>query len=127
MSTDDGRHDVAAAADLDPGDRLLVEIEGRDIAVFNVDGEYRAYLNWCPHQGGPACEGALTGRATASFDRESLTTTVEWLDEAGTLICPWHDWEYDVRTGKCISDPDVELPSYSVQVEDGRLLVDMGT
>jgi nitrite reductase/ring-hydroxylating ferredoxin subunit len=121
----DRRHAVASADAVSPGERLLVEVEGVEIAVFNVDGDYRAYPNWCAHQGGPACEGRLTGRATATYDRETLETSVEWVAEGETLICPWHDWEYDVRSGRCVSKPDVQLPAYPVGVEDGELVVDL--
>ncbi len=121
----DMRHTVASADAVPPGERLLVEVEGLEVAIFNVDGDYRAYLNWCAHQGGPACEGALTGRADATYDRQALETRVEWIDEGETLICPWHDWEYDVRTGRCISKPDVRLPSYPVTVEEGELVIDL--
>ncbi|MFB6160365.1 MAG: Rieske (2Fe-2S) protein [Haloferacaceae archaeon] len=116
---------VADADELDPGDRLLVVLEGREVGVFNLDGEYYAYLNWCAHQGGPLCEGEVTGRATATYDREALRTEVEWVGEGETLICPWHDWEYDLRTGDCVSNGDVNLPSYPVHVDDGEIVVTM--
>lgn len=116
-------HGVARANELGPGDRLVVELEGREIGVFNLDGEYHAYLNWCAHQGGPLCEGNVTGRVDAAFDRESLTTEFEWVDEDATLVCPWHDWEYSLRTGECISDDNYQLPSYPVRVEAGEIVV----
>lgn len=117
----DQGHTVLPADDLDPGERLVVEIEGQEIAVFNLDGEYYAYLNWCAHQGGPICEGQLTGHLEASFDPETLEVHEEWHDDE-TLICPWHDWEYDVRSGECRS-ADFELPSYPVYVEDGDIKI----
>ena len=119
----DGDYAVLPADDLEAGERVVVEVEGREIAVFNLDGEYYAYLNWCAHQGGPVCEGSLTGRIEASFDRASLETHEEWhADE--TLVCPWHDWEYDIHSGRCRS-ADVRLPSYPVRVEDGEIWVEI--
>lgn len=112
-------HTVLPADEFDPGDRVIVEVQGREIAVFNLDGEYYAYLNWCAHQGGPICEGPLTGHIEASFDRETLEVHKEW-NEDGTLVCPWHDWEYDIRSGTCRS-ADFELPSYRVYLEDGEV------
>lgn len=121
--TDEGIYTVARAADIEDGERVIVEIEGREIGVFNVDGEYHAYLNWCVHQGGPLCEGSLTGRVEASYDRTSLETEIEWTAERETLVCPWHDWEYDVRSGECLSDRTCELPSYPVDVDGGEIKI----
>ena len=115
-------HIVCEAAKLDDGDRIIVDLEGREIAIFNLDGEYRAYLNWCAHQGGPICEGTVTGRVEASFDRETLETDYEWTADDRTLVCPWHDWEFDLETGDCRSS-DAVLPAYPVWVEDGQLKV----
>ena len=51
------RHVVARVADIPPGERLIVDIAGRSIGVFNVDGRFYALRNSCPHQGGPLCLG----------------------------------------------------------------------
>ena len=55
------KHVVATVAEIPPGQRKLVTIRGRQIAVFNLDGEFFGLFNRCPHQGGPMCEGILTG------------------------------------------------------------------
>ena len=116
-------HDVGDAADLGAGDALVVELEGREVAVFNLDGEYRALLNWCAHQGGPACEGPLGGTYEATFDREALEVERRWVRAGRVVTCPWHGWEYDVGTGECLSAPQYRLPTYPVRVDDGRLVV----
>lgn len=118
-----GEHVIADADEIGDGERLLVEVEGRELGVFRLDGEYHAYINWCPHQGGPLCEGKLTGRQRASFDAETLETDLEWTDDGEILTCPWHDWEFDIKTGENIPRSDVVLPSYPVHVEDGKLVV----
>ena len=55
------KHVVATVAEIPPGQRKLVTVRGRSIAVFNLDGEFFGLFNRCPHQGGPMCEGILTG------------------------------------------------------------------
>lgn len=109
---------IAAASELRDGDRRIVELKGREICVFNVDDEYFAFLNWCPHQAGPVCEGDLTGTVSANFDRDELTTTKSWERDSELLVCPWHRWEFDIDTGECLSRGDVVLPSYPVEVDD---------
>lgn len=118
-----GEHVVAQTEDLSEGDRVLTEIEGREIGVFCVDGEYYAFVNWCVHQGGPICEGKLTGQQEAEFDRESLETSLEWTGEDSVVACPWHGWEFDLESGENISQNDHQLPSYPVRVEDGDIIV----
>jgi len=118
-------HVVGNVGELDDGDRLVVQLEGRSIAVFKVDGEYHAYTNWCAHQGGPACEGILTGTTTATFDQESLETELEWSKDGEVLACPWHAWEYDVKTGECLSREKVRLIEHEVSVDGDDIVVSL--
>lgn len=118
-----GDHDVGTAGSVAPGEALVVELEGREVAVFNLDGEYHALLNWCAHQGGPACEGPVGGTYEARFDPATLTVEREWVRDGRVVTCPWHGWEYDIASGDCLSDPSVHLPTYPVRVEEGRIVV----
>lgn len=105
-------HVVARADEIPPGGRKLVVLGGRSIAVFNLDGEYHALRNRCPHQGGPLCEGQLVGAISASGPGE-----YEY-ERPGELVrCPWHAWEFDVRTGQSWVDPErTRVKSYAVEV-----------
>lgn len=114
---------VCEAQDLAGGERILVQLEGRDIVVFNLGDEYVAYLNWCAHQGGPCGEGTRTGTRVARYDREAGELEVSWEREGEILNCPWHGWEYDLRSGECLSRRDRVLPSYPVTVDDGNVVV----
>jgi 3-phenylpropionate/trans-cinnamate dioxygenase ferredoxin subunit len=107
------RHFVAKAADLAPGQRLLVTLDGRTIGVFNVNGEYYALLNRCSHQGGPLCLGSLVGLAESSGPGE-----YRWARQGEIIRCPWHAWEFEIRTGRAIVDPHkVRVKTYPVTVE----------
>jgi len=116
-------HTICSVDDLDPGERIVVQSEGKEIAVFNLDGEYAAYLNWCPHQGGPCCEGVVSGTREATYDRETREVSLEWVKEGRIMNCPWHGWEFDLETGECLSRRPVELPSFPLSVEDGEIRV----
>jgi 3-phenylpropionate/trans-cinnamate dioxygenase ferredoxin subunit len=108
---------VARAADIEPGGRMIVELEGRSIGVFNIDGEYFALLNRCPHAAAPLCEaGPLFGLVTA--DRPSEKPNY---DRRGEFIrCPWHSWEFDIKTGQSSFDPSsFGVRSYEVEVIAG--------
>ena len=118
-----GEHRIASADELDEGDHLVVEIEGREIGVFKNDGEFFAYANWCPHQAGPACEGSITGTLESTYDRDALEETVVYCREGEVLNCAWHGWEFDLKTGECLSRDGMQLAAYPVRVEDGDILL----
>ncbi|QLC35385.1 Rieske 2Fe-2S domain-containing protein (plasmid) [Halarchaeum sp. CBA1220] len=118
-------HAIATADELEDGERKLIEVAGREIALFRIEGEYHAYTNWCAHQGGPACEGSVTGTAAADFDRDDLETSLEWCKEGEVLNCPWHGWEYDISSGDCLSKEGTRLPAHPVRVEDEEVVVSL--
>ena len=118
-------HVVAGADELGEGERRVVTVDGLEIGVFRVDGDYVAYLNRCPHQQGPVCEGPLTGRQREAFDRETLETALSWSDDDRVLVCPWHSWSFDVQTGELLPERELSLPSFPTRVEDGQVLVEV--
>jgi len=108
-----GTHLVARASEIAPGERKIVQVEGRSIGVFNIGGEYFALRNVCPHQGAPLCLGQLTGTALPSRPGE-----YRWAREGEILVCPWHAWEFDVRTGRSVFNPHLtRVKAYDVSVE----------
>jgi nitrite reductase/ring-hydroxylating ferredoxin subunit len=114
------RHVVAALSELPPGSRKLVNIDGRPIGVFNIGGEFFALLNRCPHQGGNLCEGRLIGLVESPAPGEYCYSR-----KGEILRCPWHGWEFDVRTGKSWCDPaKIRTKRYDVAVAPGRQLVE---
>jgi len=118
-----GRHVVCREGELDPGEVKIVDVEIRSIGVFNVDGEYYALHNKCPHKGAPLCEGRVTGLMTSSEPPE-----ISLEREGEILKCPWHGWEFDIKTGESVVDPDrIRALTYDVTVEpvDSDLFDDM--
>ena len=113
------KHVVAAVADLPPGSRKLVTAKGRPIVVFNLDGEFFALVNQCPHQGAGLCDGEITGLITSDKPGEFQVS------RQGEIIrCPWHGWEFDIRTGQSWCDPSrIKIRPYPVEVASGSRLV----
>lgn len=113
------RHVVAAASSLPPGERLVTVAGGRKIVIFNLGGEFFGLFNRCPHQGGDLCEGRTTGLLEAGATPGDYRYT-----RAGEILrCPWHGWEFDIRTGKSQVAPDrVRTPAYRVDKVAGAEL-----
>jgi nitrite reductase/ring-hydroxylating ferredoxin subunit len=87
------RYAIARTADLAEGERLLVDVGGRSIGVFRVDGRYYALLNRCPHAGAELCRGRLVG--TLESDAPGRYT---YDADRRLIACPWHGWEFDIST-----------------------------
>jgi nitrite reductase/ring-hydroxylating ferredoxin subunit len=109
------RYVVAKAADIPEGGRILVEIGGREIGIFRLNGQYHALLNRCPHLGGPLCKGGVVGELFAPMPGD-----VRGNGSRLFVTCPWHNWEFDVTTGQSYwsaGGPKARL--FPVRVEHG--------
>lgn len=112
------RHVVAAVADIPPGGRKIVTVAGREVGVFNLGGAFFALLNRCPHQGGALCRGQQVGLVTSDEPGR-----FDYSRPGEMLKCPWHGWEFDIRTGQSWCDPDdLKVRSFTVEVEAGESL-----
>jgi len=113
------KHVVAAVDEIPPGARKRVTVAGRALVVINLDGEFFALGDRCPHRGGPLSHGQLTGLLEASEPGQYRYS------RRGEIIrCPWHSWEFDIRTGKSWCDPRVRARQYAVKAEPGARLVE---
>jgi len=97
------------ATELPPGSRKLVTHGKISFGIFNVNGAYFAYRNICPHAGAPVCEGSVSGTTLPSSVYEYT------LGHDGCILrCPWHGWEFDLRSGEHLVDPDTRLKKFPV-------------
>ena len=95
---------VVSTSDLKPGENKVVSVNGTDVALFNVEGEFYAISNTCLHRGGPLGEGFL---------------------EDDVVTCPWHGWRYNVKTGQNVMIPTAKVATYQVKVENDDVLVSL--
>jgi len=114
------RHVVAALADFLPGTRRLVAAGPRAIVVFNLGGEFFALNNRCPHRGGSLHKGIQTGLVQSKEPGEYCYS------RRGEMVkCPWHGWEFDIRTGQSWCEPTkMRIRQYPVAVTPGSELVE---
>ncbi len=111
---------VGRAEDIPPGQRRCVEANGRELVIFNIEGEFFALLDRCPHKGAKLSTGRLTGCIEAKgYGSYTLSSRGQ------TLRCPWHGWEYDLRTGRSYCDAErIKARKFEVQEVSGRQLVE---
>ncbi len=95
---------LAKSSEIPPGTGMVVEAEGRLLAVFNADGDFYVIDNTCLHRGGPLGEGILDGTV---------------------VTCPWHGWEYDIASGQHTLNPAIKVNTYRVNLRDGEVRVEL--
>jgi nitrite reductase (NADH) small subunit len=93
---------AAKTTEIAPGTIKEFQLEGKPVAVANVDGKFYAINNTCLHRGGPLGQGPLEGKI---------------------VTCPWHGWEYDVTTGKISQNPAVGVNSYPIEIRGDEIFV----
>lgn len=94
---------VGRVEDVPDGRGATVELEGgKELALYNVDGEFHCVENFCPHKGAPLADGQLHGRS---------------------VTCDWHGWRFDLRTGACINRDAESIETFEVVVEDGWIKI----
>ena len=93
---------VGRVEDVPAGRSATVELlDGAELAIFNINGEFHAIENFCPHRGAPLADGNLCGH---------------------TVECDWHGWRFDVRTGECLTGSGA-VETYEVVIEDGWIKI----
>jgi nitrite reductase/ring-hydroxylating ferredoxin subunit len=95
---------VGRVDDLAEGEVKVVQVNGQRIALFNVGGRYYALEASCPHEGGPLADGIVEGVR---------------------VICPWHGYDFHLKTGECGIDPDLRALTYPVKIQGEDLLIEM--
>jgi nitrite reductase/ring-hydroxylating ferredoxin subunit len=112
---------VAAVEEVPPGGVRIVSVDDRSVGIFNVGGTLYALANKCPHAGSPVCRGSVGGMSTADRPGGEL----RYGREGEILRCPWHGWEFDIASGRTITEPVKRIPTYPVFVEDGRIVLEL--
>ncbi|HWP85340.1 MAG TPA: Rieske 2Fe-2S domain-containing protein [Terriglobia bacterium] len=108
-------YDLPQAKGLPPGGKVMVTLDGREYGIYNVGGRLRALRNVCPDQSGPLCQGDVFDRIEAEVTPSREIR--EYVKEKQAVVaCPWHGWEYDLRTGECLWNPRYRVKVYDVEV-----------
>lgn len=119
------RYIVPEARHLGPGEKVVVQLRGRPVVIVNVGGELYAIGGICAHQSGPL----HMGRVFDEFQARVVDggRVQEYIASKGTVLaCPWHGWEYDARTGKCLWSERYRVATYRVERgPDGEVAVVM--
>jgi nitrite reductase/ring-hydroxylating ferredoxin subunit len=106
----------------DPG-RKLIASDGVEVGIFKLGGEFFAYENVCPHLGGPACQGMIIAKVEEVVADDRTSKGLEFSKTKINMVCPWHGYEFDIRTGRHPGDPHCRLKPIKVRVEGADVIV----
>jgi nitrite reductase (NADH) small subunit len=96
---------IAAQSDLPPANEAKeFPCDGKTVCIANVNGEFSAMDNVCLHRGGPLGQGMIEG---------------------SKVICPWHGWAWDAKTGVAVQDSNVKVAVYPMKIENGDVMVEI--
>jgi nitrite reductase (NADH) small subunit len=104
----------------DPG-RKVIEIDGIEIGIFHIKGQFSAYGNVCPHMGGPVCQGKILPRVEEDIADDRKSRGMVFSKTQTNIVCPWHGYEFDIRTGRHQGNPRLRLRPIEVRVVDGEV------
>lgn len=114
---------VALVSELHERDLRVKVVEGREVGLVRLGGEVFAYENLCPHAGGPVCQGRLMARVEELIADDRTSQGLCFSAQQVNIVCPWHGYEYDARTGQHQGQSGLRLARFPVRIDGDRVLV----
>ncbi len=100
---------VGAGAEVPPNGRLVIDVGELTIGIFRFEGKLYAYRNVCAHQGGPVCQGKIIPRVIEMIDEGGASRGFAFDESDLHIVCPWHGYEYSIKTGAHPGKPGAKL------------------
>ena len=105
---------VGGIDDFGENDRRIIRQGELEIGVMKRGGVFRAYSNYCLHQGGPACEGLFMAKVEDGLDEQKRSLGLRFSETEMHFVCPWHGVEYDFDTGEAAFNRKLKLRKFDV-------------
>ncbi len=109
--------------DFKEGDRRLFRCGEAEIGIFMIDGELHAWHNECAHRGGPVCQGRLMKRVIEPVQSDGTIRTLDYDVNETHIVCPWHGYEYNIKTGEHPGHSALKLRKAIIAVRQGEIYV----
>lgn len=112
---------VGKVSEFKPRDRRVVVAGGREVGVFRLGRKFYAWENHCAHAGGPVCQGKVINRVEERITPDKRSIGFRFSATQVNIVCPWHGYEYDIRTGRHQGNAAVGLKAVKVRVKGGAV------
>lgn len=117
------RHRAARSDTIPDNGRLVVDIGDTTVGIFRVGGRLFAYLNTCPHMGGPVCQGLMIPAVRELVDDRQVSTGYAFDESEMRIVCPWHGYEFAIESGSHPARASIRLTRVPVDEEGGDVYV----
>jgi nitrite reductase/ring-hydroxylating ferredoxin subunit len=114
---------VARSEQIPEHGRLVVDVEDKTVGIFRVDGRLYAYENTCSHQGGPVCQGLIIPAVREVLNEDSVSTGYRFDETDMRIVCPWHGYEFSIKTGSHPAKAEIRLIPVPVEEDNGEIYV----
>lgn len=114
---------VGKTADFSDGDKKMIAAGKGEIGVYYIKGGWYAYQNYCPHQGGPVCDGLAMAKVEAIIADDKTSQGLRFNHDEMHIVCPWHGWEFRMADGVSSADKLFSLKKYDVEVSGNEVYV----
>lgn len=106
---------VGDSQDIPERGRLVVKAGELSIGIFRIDGQLYAWKNICAHMGGPVCQGLMVPRVVEKLNDKQQHVANDFDEETPHIACPWHGYEYNLKTGLHAGNPNITLKGVTVE------------
>lgn len=105
------------------GEKRVILIGGVEVGIFQLDGEFYAWRNVCPHHGGPVCQGRIFTRVIANVAPDRTVHGCSYDESKRHIVCPWHGGEFNIRTGHHAGTDALSLDPIPAIIRDGEVFL----
>ena len=105
---------IGRPSSIPEGEHVIVTAGGQEIGIYHLGGRFYGLLNRCPHLAGPLCQGQVVTEVYAPAPGD-----VRGNHDRVFVTCPWHNWEFDIKTGQSYWNPKLRARPFAVAVEGG--------
>ncbi len=116
---------VAKTSDFDDPGRKVFDVDGMEVGVFKLGGEFYAWENRCPHLDGPACQGRIVPETTEAVNDDRTSRGREFSKTEMNVACPWHGFEFNIRTGRHPTNNAVRLRAVALRIAGDDIYLDV--
>src|SRR5262245_13825451 len=103
------------------GDRKVVYCGAQEVGIFRIDDEFFAWHNRCAHRAGPICQGRMMKRVVEPVEEDGTTRTLQYDPLETNIVCPWHGYEFSIRTGCHQGNSSVRLRKAEISIREGKI------
>jgi nitrite reductase (NADH) small subunit len=116
-------YSAGKVTDYADGDRKVVDCTESEVGIFKIDGEFYAWHNRCAHRGGPVCQGRIMKRVIEPVADDRTIRSQEYDPSETHIVCPWHGYEYSIKTGLHQGNSRIRLRKAEMTIRDGEIYV----